>query len=305
MNTLSCSIVIPNWNGIELLRKHLDAVIQASDGREIILSDDASTDDSVEFVSKSYPGIIIVKNSKHKGFASTANAGVARASGDIVFLLNTDVLPENGCIDFLLPHFMDEKVFAVGCLEHSHEKNDIVFRGNGEAWWEKGFYLHKKGSITKESTAWVSGGSGAFRRNMWKRLGGMDSLFDPFYWEDIDLSYRAVKAGYTLRFEKNSIVHHYHEKGKILTFFSKTYVQRIAFRNQFIFIWKNMSDKDILRSHIFWLPVRFLQALIRLDVSFVLGFFTAFFMIPKVLSTRWVVQKSFILRDHDVVSSVK
>ncbi|MBI5613845.1 glycosyltransferase [Candidatus Gottesmanbacteria bacterium] len=302
MKNLMCSIVIPNWNGIKLLQMHLAQVVQASLGREIIFSDDASTDESVDFVSKSYPDIVIVKNSVHKGFSSTVNAGVSRASGDIVFLLNTDVIPEKSCIDFLLPHFADEKVFAVGCLEHSHEKNSIVFRGNGEAWWEKGFYLHKKGSTTKSATAWVSGGSGAFRRNMWERLGGMDPLFDPFYWEDIDLSYRAVKAGYTLKFEKNSIVHHYHEKGKILTFFSKTLIQKIVFRNQFIFIWKNMSDKDIIRSHFFWLPVRFMQAVFRFDLSFIAGFLSSFLMLPKVLKRRWVVQKSFILRDRDVVA---
>ena len=301
MKNLMCSIVIPNWNGIKLLQMHLDAVVQASGAREIILSDDASTDGSVDFVSKSYPGITIVKNSTHRGFASTINAGVLRASGDIVFLLNTDVIPEKGCIDFLLPHFTDEKVFAVGSLEKSHEKDAIVLRGNGDAWWEKGFYLHKNGSTTRESTAWVSGGSGAFRRNVWERLGGMDPLFNPFYWEDIDLSYRAVKAGYALKFEKKSIVHHYHEKGKILTFFSGSLIQRIAFRNQFVFIWKNMSDIDIIRSHFFWFPVRFLQAVFRFDLSFILGFFSAFFMFGEVLKSRSVAQKSIILRDRDVV----
>ena len=79
----------------------------------------------------------------------------------------------------------------------------------------------------------------------------MDPLFNPFYWEDIDLSYRAVKAGYALKFEKKSIVHHYHEKGKILTFFSGSLIQELL-RNQFVFIWKNMSDIDIIRSHFFW-----------------------------------------------------
>ena len=304
MKHMTLSIVIPNWNGIELLQKHLDTVVRVSRGREIILSDDASTDRSVDFVLNTYPSIVLVKNSIHKGFASTVNAGVARASGDIVFLLNTDVLPEKGCIDFLLPHFTDEKVFAVGCFEHSHENGTIVFRGDGDAWWEKGFYLHKKGSTTKKNTAWVSGGSGAFRKRMWDHLGGMDTLFEPFYWEDIDLSYKALKAGYILNFEKKSIVHHYHEKGKILSLFSQSFIRKIAFRNQLIFIWKNMSDKDIIRSHFFWLPIRFVQAVFRFDFSFMFGFFSALLMLQRVLRRRSEVQKSFILRDHDVVPSI-
>ena len=114
---------------------------------------------------------------------------------------------------------------------------------------------------------------------MWERLGGMDPLFNPFYWEDIDLSYRAVKAGYALKFEKKSIVHHYHEKGKILTFFSGSLIQELL-RNQFVFIWKNMSDIDIIRSHFFWFRTVFAGS-ISFRSFLILGFFSAFFMFEK------------------------
>ena len=66
MKNLMCSIVIPNWNGIKLLQMHLDAVVQASGAREIILSDDASTDGSVDFVQNRIR-YNHSKNSTHRG----------------------------------------------------------------------------------------------------------------------------------------------------------------------------------------------------------------------------------------------
>jgi GT2 family glycosyltransferase len=284
--SFSVSIVLPNWNGSALLQKNLPSVIAASNGAEIIVADDASSDGSVAMLKSEFPKVKVVTSSVQQGFAGNVNNGVSMATGDIVVLLNTDVRPLRHFLDPLLAHFVDPTVFAVGCLEQSHEKNGIVERGRGLARWEKGYFIHSKGEVKSGVTAWVSGGSGAFRKAVWHRIGGMDTLYNPFYWEDIDLSYTAWKIGYRILFEPKSIVGHFHEQGTIKTSFSKQDVKRIVYRNQFLFIWKNLSDPFLWLSHIAWTPVRLLQAVLRLDGLMIGGYIDAVRMVPRAWSSR-------------------
>lgn len=273
---MKISIVIPNRNGAGLLKKNLPSVIVAAKGGEIIVVDDASTDDSLEMLKKEFPFVRIVYKARHDGFASTVNVGVKDVSGEIVVLLNTDVRPEKDFLAPLVKHFSDPSVFAVGCLEKSLEGGKTVLRGRGEAKWEKGFYIHWRGEVDKATTAWVAGGSSAFRKSIWEKLGGMDRIYDPFYWEDIDLSYRALKAGYRILFEPKSVVVHEHEIGAIKREYSAIRVKIIAYRNQFLFIWKNLSGLNMVLAHAIWTPVRLLQALLRGDVSMLIGYIWAF-----------------------------
>lgn len=270
------SIIIPNRNGAELLQKNLPFVLDAAGGNEIIVVDDASTDASLDLLGKKFPSVKVIKKTHNDGFASSVNMGVREASGEIVVLLNTDVRPEKDFLAPLVKHFSDPSVFAVGCLEKSLEGGKTVLRGRGEAKWEKGFYIHWRGEVDKTTTAWVSGGSSAFRKSIWEKLGGMDRIYDPFYWEDIDLSYRALKAGYRILFEPKSVVVHEHEIGAIKREYSAIRVKIIAYRNQFLFIWKNLSGLNMVLAHAIWTPVRLLQALLRGDVSMLIGYIWAF-----------------------------
>lgn len=279
------SIIIPNWNGSNLLKVHLPSVLKSSDGAEIIVVDDGSTDDSTEVLRNRFPSVRIVQKDRHVGYAGTVNAGVAHANGDIVVLLNTDVEPEYNFLEYLTPHFQDERIFAVGCMDKSIESGDIVLRGRGVARWEKGFYVHARGEVDKRDTAWVSGGSGAFRKSLWEKLGGMDEMLSPFYWEDIDLSYRARRLGYKLVFESKSIVTHFHEKGKIQSEYSGYFVRRIAYKNQFIFAWKHMNGNNIF-AHCFWTPVRLAQAILRGDFAMIIGYVHALLYLPKIIAYR-------------------
>lgn len=280
------SIVLPNWNGAHLMRKHLPHVLAAAPGAEVIVADDASSDDSLAVLKREFPSVRVVASQVRHGFAGNVNRGVASARGDIVVLLNTDVRPTKGFLAPLVKHFSDRRVFAVGCLEESHDPGEIVLRGRGEARWEKGFFIHTKGNVKGRDTAWVSGGSGAYSRSLWNTLGGMNELFNPFYWEDIDLSYRARKAGYRLVFEPKARVGHFHEEGKIKSEYTPQDVKRIAYRNQFIFIWKNLSDPQVMLAHCVWTPIRLVQAIVRGDVFMWLGYAGAVVRLPKILSSR-------------------
>jgi len=294
------SIVIPNWNGVYLMNKHLKAVIDAAPGAQIIVADDKSSDGSVEYLKKNFPGVTVVQRGSRAGFAANVNNGVTAAKGDIVVLLNTDVEPEKGFLNPLLSHFLDPEVFAVGCLEKSLESGKTVLRGRGLAHWVKGYFIHSRGEIGKTDTAWVSGGSGAFRKDMWDKLGGMDELYNPFYWEDIDLSYRARKVGWKIYFEPKSIVHHYHEEGKIKREFTPADVKKIVYRNQFIFIWKNLTDAREVMLHFLWTPVRLFQALFSGELLMVQGYVLALQKLSIILRHRSFQGKLYNKTDKEL-----
>ena len=300
---MKISIIIPNYNGEELLKKNLPKVISVVGDSEIIIVDDASVDGSFAVLASFKENIKVIKNEKNLGFSSTVNRGVREAKGEIIILLNTDVVPEKDFLKPLLEHFQDEKIFAVGCMDKSIEDSKIVLRGRGVGQWKRGFLVHSRGEVNKTNTLWVGGGSGAFRKSIWDKLGGFDKLYNPFYWEDIDLSYRALKSGYKILFEPKSVVTHEHEKGAIKSTYSNFKVKTLAYRNQFIFVWKNATDFDLQFAHLFWLPYHFLKALARFDLSFFKGFFMAFFLLPKIISSSLESQKLFVKKDIDVIKT--
>jgi GT2 family glycosyltransferase len=314
--TRSLSVIIPNYNGEDLLRTNVPKVIivlQAYADKhdttvELVIVDDGSKDASKEILQKyeqkrrdGRVQFTIVYNPKNLGFAPTVNRGVMSASSDIVYLLNSDVLPEKGFLDAILPHFDDDQIFAVGSMDKSIEGGKVILRGRGIGSWRRGFLIHERGEVDQTNTLWVSGGSGAFRKSLFEKLGALTELMSPFYWEDIDLSYRALKAGYQIVFEPKSIVIHEHEKGAIKNAATASKVQTVAYRNQVYFIWLNISDTKLLFSHVLWLPIHLLQAIMRRDKAFLQGFAQALLHLADIRSRRERVQRYRKLTDKEVL----
>jgi GT2 family glycosyltransferase len=302
---MKVSVVIPNYNGENLLKKNLPKVLKAIDDSELIVVDDASSDNSIVEIKNQSASwrtkIKLVENKINLGFSPTVNRGVREATGEVVILLNSDVVPEKGFLKPLLSHFKEEKVFAVGCMDKSIENGKVVLRGRGTGFWKRGFLTHARGEVDKNTTLWVSGGSGVFRKSIWDKLGGMDEIYTPFYWEDIDLSYRAIKSGYKILFEPKSVVTHEHEKGAIKTKFSQSKIKSTVYRNQFIFAWKNLTDINLQITHLFWLPFHLISAIVRRDRMFLVGFFRAFLKLPDVIKSGSDARQCFIKSDKEVV----
>jgi len=241
------SIVIPNYNGLDLLRKYFPAMVDAWNEPknligEVIVVDNGSTDGGVDYLEKTFPQVKIIKNKKNLGFSKGVNTGAKITKGEYLCLLNTDVKPEKDFLERVLPQFDDSRIFAISLSERTFPPSSGFF--------EKGFILHKPIKTTDTcSTFWVSGGSGIFRKKTWDLLGGFDEdNFSPFYWEDIDLSYRAMKAGYRLLWSPKGVVFHEHEStAKKVPVWYRTYIQE---RNYLIFHWKNLTSARLLRKHL-------------------------------------------------------
>lgn len=307
---MDISIIIPNYNGVKLLEKHLPKVIEAvnfyKNGEvEIVIIDDGSIDDSISIIESIIKSkkvkLKLLQNKKNLGFSSTVDKGVSEAKGEVIVLLNTDVVPEINLLNKLIVYFEDPEIFAVGCLDKSVEKEGIVERGRGLGNWNRGFLIHRRGEVNKTNTLWVNGGSGAFKKSIWEKLGGFNELYDPFYWEDIDLSYRALKSGYKIMFDSECVVWHYHEQGAIKNKYSPFQIKTIAYRNQFIFVWENITDLSLRFSHLFWLPYHLARALLSRDWSFFLGFLHAFVLLPKIVKFSLISKKLFMISDSKLL----
>ena len=247
-SVLSVSVVIPNFNGQDLLKKNLPSVIKAYKNKrnsikEIIVVDDGSKDGSVKFIKDNFPEVKIVKHTKNRGFPAAVNTGSRTAKSTLVCLMNTDVVPSSDFLESTLSHFEHKNVFAVSL----NEKGFSWAKGT----FKNGFVLHSPGRESEKNhdTFWVSGGSGVFRRSMWMKLKGMDEkLYSPYYWEDLDLGYRAAKRGWKLLWEPKAKVVHEHEK--TMSKINKNYRARIQERNQLLFVWKNITSFVLIKKHI-------------------------------------------------------
>ncbi len=252
---MNISVIVTNWNGKKLLQKYLENVIISSpEAQEIILADDASTDDSLIYVKKlqqKYPKLKILSHKSNQGFAKNSNLAVKKAQGDLVVLLNSDINPHKNYIKNSLKHFNDSNVFGVGFAELGHENY-------GSIYWKNGYIQIKPGFSNKTHiTAWLSGGSCIIKKSEFLKLNGFDPIYEPFYFEDLDLGLRAWRSGYKLIWEPSCIVEHQHQA--TTSKFSKSFLVYVKERNHLITVLRNISDKNLLKQNSFWQFLRVLS----------------------------------------------
>jgi GT2 family glycosyltransferase len=261
---------------------------------EIIIVDDYSQDDTLKYLMGLDAQIKVIKNSKNLGFAATVNLGVSTSKADIVVLINTDVRPDADCLLNCLKSFESKDVFAVTF------NSDLSWAGGR---WRDGLFEHYRVSATASNqnqynpSLWASGGQAAFDRRKWEALGGMDTMYAPFYWEDVDLGYRAWKRGWRIVWDPRCQVVHDHEVSVIRGSFTQAKIASTAQRNQLLFIWKNITDRDLLMSHLKHLP-RFIK-------NYPFAFLAALIRLPMALRGRGVEQRAPHYSDQEVLANWK
>jgi GT2 family glycosyltransferase/glycosyltransferase involved in cell wall biosynthesis len=263
-DTRAASVVIPNWNGRDLLDKYLPSVIAAlsdSAQNEIIVVDNGSEDGSADFLLGHFPQVRVLALERNLGFGGGSNAGFRAARNDIVVLLNSDMRVERNFLQPLLDGFKqdgfdDDKTFAVSCqIFFSDPAKLREETGLTEGWWSQGGlrvrHRTEPGLRQLYPCFYGGGGSCAFDRRKFLELGGFDELLKPFYLEDTDLGYLAWKRGWKVVYQPASVVYHEH-RGTIGKRFSETYIQAVLKKNFLLFTWKNIHDWRWMSSHIFF-----------------------------------------------------
>lgn len=245
MKQFSFEVIIPSYNGLPLLKKHLPEVIGHSPANtRVIVIDDGSTDETEEFLKEKYPDVICLHHDKNLGFTKSVNLGFQAAKADLVVLLNNDVSPKEGYLRTTTRFFEDDNVFAVTLNETASSWPQVTFSGKLQ-------YVRGTEKTKPHYSAWASGGSAVFRSSLWQQLGGFDEVYSPGYWEDIDLGWRAWKAGYSIIWDPQSKVVHQHES--TFNLLNRQQLNMIKQKNELLFNWKNITDPDLRREHLNYL----------------------------------------------------
>jgi len=295
------TFVIPSWNGKHLLEQLLPSVIEAirhsgCDNHEVLVVDDASTDDSVAFLTSAFPSVQVIEIGSNKGFAKACNVGVEAARNEIVVLLNNDVLVEPDFLGPLLAHFEDQDVFAVGSRVYYRDKKTIYVGKTAGRFRCGVFFTVPPSQLNHEKPSyslWAGGGTSAFSRSKFLLLGGFDSLFFPFYFEDTDLCFRAWKRGWKVIYEPRSVMFH-EPSSTIARVHSQREIKLLENRNRFLFTWKNFTQARYLILQPIGVPLVAIGAAIAGKPYVLLGLFQALRQLPTVLERRETMPASVL-----------
>lgn len=210
------SVVIPNYNGKSLLEQNLPFVYNALETSgikdyEIIISDDASVDDSLNFLKTNYPEIIIIESVANCGFSGNTNQGIFAAQKDLVLILNSDVELTPGYFIPLLSYFEKEDTFGVSGRIIAMDGEKIQ---DGAKFPEYSYtnIISTKNFISKDTdslpTLFMSGANALIDRKKLVKMGGFNEMYNPYYSEDVDLGLRAWRLGYQLYYDHRAICKH-------------------------------------------------------------------------------------------------
>ena len=296
------SVIIPTYKNIQLLIKNLKNNLKFWADCEIIIVNDNPLINLRDKL-KHFRSIVFIENKQNLGFGSAVNAGVKIAKNTYIMLLNDDVTLQNNNFKEALGYFKkDRTLFAVSFAQK--EKNSKIV-GKNRIYWQRGLALHSSAHDLKFGpNGWAEGGTCIIDKKKFIELGGFDSLYSPFYWEDIDLSYRAWKRGYKILFDPKIILTHHHQS-TIGKYFTQSQIKTIAFRNQFIFIWKNIHDSNLIFQHFIYLPFNCIYLLMKREFDFLKGFFFAFCDIINILKKRQFENKTTKISDASVINMFK
>lgn len=263
------SVVIPTWNGRELLDMSLPPLLEAlrrhgHPDDEILVVDNGSDDGTVEDLrarADELPGVRVVPLETNEGFGGATNRGAAEAKNPAVLFLNNDMVVEPDFVQPLLDVFAEEPgVFGVSC--------QIDFLDPDRPRWETGkvhaelrngnvrlFHLDRFDEDKTYPIFFAGGGASVYDRERFLALGGFDeAVYSPVYIEDVDLGFRAWKRGWPSLLAPKSKVHHKH-RGTTRRIWSESVIHSFFLKNLAALLWKNVRSWKLLRRHLFGLVI--------------------------------------------------
>jgi len=226
---MKLSIVIICWNDLKVLPDCLKSIYEQTRSTEfeVVISDNGSTDGSVEFVRKHYPQARIAENRANLGYARGNNAGIAAVGeADYILILNPDTVIHDRALDKWV-EWADKhpEAGAFGCkVNNTDGSYQTPARPFPTIWryWVAAAYLRPLGRLTnaflsdtypgwdgnsEREVDWQSGCCVLFRGDLLKQLGGFDERFF-YHFEEVDLCYRVWEAGKTIRYNPDVVITH-------------------------------------------------------------------------------------------------
>ncbi|MCZ7392297.1 MAG: glycosyltransferase family 2 protein [Candidatus Methanoperedens sp.] len=216
MNIL-VSVIIVNYNGRAFLEKCLSSLLaQSYHDVEIILVDNASSDDSIEYLRKEFPSVKIIANKENAGFAKGINIGIKAANGELIATLNNDTAVSAQWLEELVKALTSRENIGMCASKMLFMKNPEFINSTGicisrsGACWDRGMFERDVGQY--ESVEEVFGpcaGAAIYRKAMLEEIGLFDEDFYA-YMEDADLAFRGRLAGWKCLYVPHAVVYHIH-----------------------------------------------------------------------------------------------
>lgn len=258
------AVVVLNYNGRSYLEKFLPTLIQHSKDAEVIVADNASTDDSLALLTEKFNSTRCIELDKNYGFAGGYNEALRQIESEYYVLVNSDVEVSDGWLQPLIG-FLEQNITYSACqpkILDFNRKDHFEYAGASGGFIDSLGYPFCRGRVFETlekdegqyddeiDILWSSGACFAIRSKVYHELEGFDADFFA-HMEEIDLCWRMINSGYKIKCIPSSVV--YHVGGGTLSKSSpfKTYLN---FRNGLFLILKNMSWASLL----FKLPIRIL-----------------------------------------------
>ena len=302
------TLIITNWNGSKLLRECLPTVLEAvrfdrHHCYEVMVIDDCSTDNSLEILADEFPEVRTEQTPQNLGFQEANNYAVKLAKSKIVMPMNNDIKRDPKALHYLAQYFDNKDTFAVSGKIFAFDQTTFLY-GNRGGYFQKGhFHLYEKPPEDDSQTLFACGGAFMVNRQKYLDLGGFDSMYHPLYYEEIDLSYRALKRGWKVHYEPQSIA--YHKVQATITRQEKLRsISLISARNNYLFVWKNILDRSMTLTFLFYTPLFLLRDLFRLKSRFWIAFYLALKRLPRALRGRSIEQSGVLYSDREILSRI-
>jgi len=311
---MDISFVIPTWRGRHLLEAYLPSVLAAADTyhqksgatAEIVIVEDAGGDDTPAWLESHYKNKVrVIEHTRNSGFPIACQTGFEAAQYPIVILLNNDVRLDPDCIAPLVQGLADPSAFAVTGKIYN-QKGDSFCNGGKIARFRRGMWStyenydllpNSKHNLPLLSFTAI-GAFSAFDRAKLLEIGGFDPL-TPMV-EDVELSYRAWKRGWIIKYEPRSIA--YHDASQTM---EKRYERRsrymISNRSRILMHWMLLHDRKMFCSHIAFLITRFLTFWIILDWRFYWAIFTGLANLPAIIRKRRETRRTMARSDTELL----
>lgn len=247
----SVAVVILNWNGRYFLEKFLPSVYNSTyPNIRFVVGDNASTDDSVDFVRAQYPQVELIINDKNYGFAGGYNRVLEHVDADYYVLLNSDVEVSPNWIEPIIAYLEAHTDVAVvqPKLRAYHDRDRFEYAGAAGGFIDRFGFPFCRGRIFQEAEVdhgqyndpqeifWASGAAFFIRKQCWEEAGGFDEDFFA-HMEEIDLCWRLKRLGYKIAYCPDAIV--YHVGGGTLAS-SNPFKTKLNFRNNLWMLQKNL-----------------------------------------------------------------
>lgn len=312
------SIIVLNFNGKAYLKECFESVERLNypkDRFEIMMGDNASTDDSVDYVQKNFPRVKVIRFDQNYGFCKSNNLCAHQAKGEYLVFLNNDAFVEKDWLIHMVQGALSETgILSCACkMLFPHLENGTVVNAAGGVIFPDGGGLYL-GWMDRDSpqydrerfTAFGCGAGVLIEKKFFIETGGWDEYY--FYSrEEMDLGLRVWLHGYKVLYVPSAVMYHYMGRtgfrGKGMT----PAIEFLVVRNDLYFILKNYELPTVLKGLLFLIARSFykiLYALLHrnLRIPFAIGkaYLHILKDLPKILRTRKHVQATRTLTDKEL-----